>query len=421
MADGVAARGIAPPAFLPVYAAFASAYLLSYLYRTVNAVISPELTRDLDLASGSLGFLTSAYFLAFGLMQVPVGMLLDRYGPRRVEPLLLAFAAAGAFAFGAAPGLPGLTLGRALIGIGVCACLMAPLKGMAMWYPAERQASLGGWMMVAGGLGALAATTPVEIALRFVGWRTIFFVLAGATLLVAVWIAWRVPDTPKPQHATDMRAQFAGVRSVFGHPRFWWISPLGGFGMGAFFAIQGLWAVPWMMDVDGRSRAEAAATLLGMSLASLVGYLFLGMFATTLARRGIGARHLFAAGFTLNAVALAVIAFGVSSAAPWWWLYGLGASANILAFSVLNDGFPRELAGRANTALNLMMFAGGFIVQWGVGVVVDAAAAWLGAPRDAGLRYAFILLLVLDLATLAWLFHGWKRFSVPTAPVAAAH
>jgi MFS family permease len=401
-----------PPAFIPVFSAFAAGYFLSYAYRTVNAVISPELSRDLALADASLGFLTSAYFLAFGAMQIPVGMLLDRFGPRRVEPVLLAIAGLGAMLFSMADGLTGLAMARAIIGAGVCACLMAPLKGIAMWYPSDRQASLSGWMMVAGGTGALAATAPLEWALRYTDWRTIFLALGIATLAVALWIAWRVPDMPRPMHAADLRTQFNGVRTVFAHPRFWWIAPLGGFGMGAFFAIQGLWAVPWMMEVDALSRAQAAAILLGMSIVTLAGYVFLGLFATLLAQRGLGALHLFAGGFVLNAVALGVIATGLSSAAPWWWLYSLGAGANILAFTVLNEGFGRELAGRANTALNLLMFAGGFAVQWGVGVVVDVAMSAFGATRAFGLRQAFVLMFVLDVATLAWFFRGWKRFSV---------
>ena len=401
-----------PPAFIPVFSAFAAGYFLSYTYRTVNAVISPELSRDLALADASLGFLTSAYFLAFGLMQIPVGMLLDRFGPRRVEPILLTLAAFGAILFSRADGLPGLALARAIIGAGVCACLMAPLKGIAMWYPGDRQASLSGWMMVAGGTGALAATAPLEFALRYTDWRTVFVTLGIATLAVAVWIALRVPDTPRPKSALDWRSQFTGVRAVFAHPRFWWIAPLGGFGMGAFFAIQGLWAVPWMMEVDALSRAQAAAILLGMSIVTLAGYVFLGLFATRLARRGIGALQLFAGGFVMNAVALAVIATGASSAAPWWWLYSLGAGANILAFTVLNEGFARELAGRANTALNLLMFTGGFAVQWGVGVVVDIAMTAFGATRASGLRQAFMLMLILDVAALAWFFRGWKRFAV---------
>ena len=397
---------------MPVYSAFAAAYLLSYLYRTVNAVISPELTRELDLAAGSLGFLTSAYFLAFGAMQIPVGMLLDRYGPRRVEPVLLAIAACGALLFGLAHGLPGLTLGRAIIGAGVCACLMAPLKGIAMWYPPERHASLSGWMMVAGGLGAIIATTPVEFALRFVDWRTIFFALSAATLAVAAWIAWRVPDTPPPLHASDVRSQFAGVRSVLRHPRFWWIAPLGGFGMGSFMAVQGLWAVPWMMEVEGVTRAVAAQRLLAMSVVILGGYLFLGLFATALNRRGIAAKHLFAVGFSLCTAAFTLLTAGAPGSVLWWSLYGLGAGANVLAFAVLNEGFPRDLAGRTNTAVNLMMFLGSFATQWGIGLVVDAARALTGANAATGLRHAFAIVLVLNVVTLAWFLRGWRRHSI---------
>src|SRR5512136_2374512 len=152
--------------FLRIYFAFAAGYLLSYLFRTVNAVISPELTRELGLTHSSLGLLTSAYFVAFAALQVPAGMLLDRYGPRRVEPVLLALAGTGALLFAATEGVSGLIVARALIGAGSAVCLMAPLKGIATWYPADRQASLSGWMMVAGGTGALLATAPLELALR---------------------------------------------------------------------------------------------------------------------------------------------------------------------------------------------------------------------------------------------------------------
>lgn len=410
---------VAPP-FAPIYSAFASGYFLSYLFRNVNAVISPELSRELDLAPGSLGFLTSAYFLAFGAMQLPVGMLLDRFGPRRVEPVLLSLAASGALLFAVADGLAGLTLGRAIIGAGVAACLMAPLKGLAMWYPSERQASLAGWMMVAGGLGALAATVPLEIALRFVSWRTIFVALAVVTLAVALWIAWRVPDTPRAAGTTSFHAQWLGVGEVYRHPRFWWIAPLGGFGMGSFMSIAGLWAVPWMMEVEGLSRAAAASELLVMSALMLGGYLCIGLFATPLAKRGIRPKHLFAVGFTTSSIAFALITADLPGSLVWWALYGVGATANILAFTVLNEGFAPELAGRANTAVNLMMFIGSFVTQWGIGVVVDAAHALAGVDLATGLRYAFALILVGNVVALAWFYLGWKRFTerLPAATAA---
>ena len=146
--------------FLP----FAAGYFLSYLLRNVNAVIAPELTRELGVSAADLGLLTSAYLVAFGSFQLPLGVLLDRYGPRRVEAVLLLIAAAGSACFALGTNLTELALARAAIGLGVCACLMAAYKAFSVWYPAERLPSLNAAVMVAGGLGALVATTPLAWA-----------------------------------------------------------------------------------------------------------------------------------------------------------------------------------------------------------------------------------------------------------------
>lgn len=398
--------------FLRLYFAFAAGYLLSYLFRTVNAVISPELTRDLALAPGALGLLTSAYFIAFAAMQIPAGMLLDRYGPRRVEAPLLVLAGIGLLGFALAESVTGLVAARALIGAGVAVCLMAPLKAIATWYPVERRASLAGWIMVAGGTGALLATAPLEFALRFATWRAIFVVLALTTFAVAAWIWLRVPDAPRHAQAPGFAAQWSGVTTVFVNPRFWWIAPLAGFGMGSFMAIQGLWAVPWLMEVDGHDRASAARYLLVMGLTILAGYVLIGLFSTRMARRGVEPRHLFAAGFALNGLALAAFFAGLPGTSLWWALYGFGAAVNILAFTVLGEGFATELAARANTALNLMMFAGSFLTQWGIGVAVDAARAMLGFDIAGSLRLVFAVVLVLHALAFAWFAWGWKRHSV---------
>jgi len=406
------------PAFLRLYLCFAAAYLLSYVYRNVNAVISPDLAAMLGMSASSLGFLTSAYFVSFAAMQIPAGMLLDRYGPRRVEPVLLVVAGCGALAFAASDTVSGLTFARALIGAGVAVCLMAPLKAIAAWYPAERHASLSGWMMVAGGAGALLSTAPVAAALPFISWRGIFVVLAAATFAAAVAIFLRVPDTPHSPDAPGWNAQWRGVRSVLGSRRLWWMAPLGSSTIGSFMAIQGLWSVPWLMEVNGYSRDLAAAHLLVMGVAVVGGYLGIGMFATRLARRGIATRHLYAAGFGLNIVALALITLRV----PWtyvlWAVYGLGAAVNVLGFTLLGQGFPRALAARANTAFNLLMFSGSFAMQWGIGLVVDAARSRFEIDRCAAIQIAFMLVLVVNVLAYAWFVFGWRRQSVGTVSLA---
>lgn len=401
--------------FPRIYAPFAAGYMMSYLYRVVTAVISPELTRELELPPSALGLLTSVYFIAFAAMQIPAGILLDRYGPRRVEPVLLLVAAAGAFAFAAADGLGGLTLARALIGAGVSVCLMAPLKGFAVWFAAQRQPSLAGWVMVAGGAGALVATTPVELALRHVDWRTLFVAFGVATVVVAGAIAWRVPDLPRVAEAPPFAVQWQGVKRVFGERRFWWIVPVGSVGMGSFMAIQGLWSVPWMMEVEGHTRGEAASMLLAMSVATLAGYLGLGVLATRLAQRGFGTRHFYVVGWSVNLLGLVAIVMRVPGEALWWCVYGFGAAANILAFTLLNEGFPSSLAGRANTAINLTMFSGSFAMQWGIGVIADAVRLATGATVAEGLHVAFVTVLVLVAASYAWFLAGWRRYAVPAA------
>jgi MFS family permease len=406
--------------FLPIYFAFAAAYLLSYLYRTVNAVISPDLVRDLSLDPSSLGLLTSAYFLGFAAMQIPVGIMLDRYGPRRVEPVLLTLAACGAFLFAVAETRTGLAIARAVIGAGAAACLMAPLKAIATWYPRERQASYSGWVMVAGGAGALLATVPLEFALRISHWRVVFVGLGIVTLLAAFGIWWRVPDIQSTTTGAGWRAQFAGVRAVFTHPRFWWIAPLASFGMGSFMAIQGLWAVPWLMDVEHTTRAAAANHLFAMNFVIMIGYVGLGFFGTALARRGIEARHLFAGGFALSMLSLLIINAQLPGSYLWWSLYGLGAAVNVLAFTTLNEGFGRELAGRTNTTLNLLMFGGSFITQWGIGVVVDAARALWALDNAGGLRVAFAIVMLGNILTYAWFARGWRRHGVVAHAVAPA-
>jgi MFS family permease len=401
---------VTTPRFVPLYLCFAAAYFLSYLYRTVNAVISPELTTSLGVSASSLGLLTSAYFVAFAAMQLPAGMLLDRFGPRRVEPVLLTLAGCGALAFAASESLDGLVMGRALIGAGVSVCLMAPLKGIATWYPAERQASLAGWMMVAGGLGALASTAPLAAALSVVSWRGIFVGLAVATFAAAVAILLLVPDTPRQAQRASLGQQWAGVRSIFRSPRFWWLAPLGSLSMGSFMAIQGLWSVPWLMQVNGYGRAVAADHLLLVGIVVLGGYLGLGFFATALARYGVGARHIFAFGFGLNMLMLALIVSGaLSSTYLAWALYGLGSAANVLGFTVLSEGFPPELTARANTALNLFTFTASFAMQWGIGLVADAAGATFGVDAAGGLRFAFSLVVIAQALAYAWFAYGWRR------------
>jgi hypothetical protein len=179
--------------------------------------------------------------------------------------------------------------------------------------------------------------------------------------------------------------------------------------MGTFFAIQGLWSMPWLTEVNGYDRVVAARHLMWMGAGMLAGFLALGLLATKVARYGLHPRHIFPLGFAVNVAALFAIFAQVPGTYVWWALYGLGTSTNVLAFTLLNDGFAAELAGRANTALNLIAFGGGFIAQWGIGLVVDEARAGFGLNAAGAFKFAFALVLALDVLSYAWFAWGWRR------------
>lgn len=382
---------------------FAGGYFLSYLFRTANAVIGPGLAGELHLSAGDLGLLTSAYFLAFGLAQIPLGILLDRYGPRRVEAGLLVIAALGSLVFALGENLTQLTLGRALIGLGVCACLMAAFKAFSQWFPPLQLASLTGWIMSSGGLGALVAASPLEAALGLLGWRRIFLFLAVATLMVAAWIFFAVPDKPSSSsRASALSEQWLGVRQVFRSFQFWRYAPLGVMVIGGFMAVQGLWSGVWLMGVNGYSRATAAEHLSGMSLALVLSYIGIGLSATRLAHRGIRPVVLMVTGLWLSTLALGLILIQATTHTLWLWMaFGACSSFGTLSYTQMALGFPNEVSGRASTAFNLMVFAGAFGLQWGLGLLVDLGQGW-GIERALSLRLVFSGYWALQVLALLW-------------------
>lgn len=395
--------------WLKLFLPFAGAYFLSYLYRTANAVIGPVLTAELALGAGSLGLLTSAYFLSFAAAQLPLGMLLDRFGARRVESGLLLIAATGAATFAIGKSIGDLAFSRGLIGLGVSACLMAAFKAFSLWFPADRQASLTGWIMTSGGLGALAATAPLEAALQVAGWREIFVGLAGLTLVVAIWLFLSVPERTDGAKPEPLAAQWAGVRQVFASAHFWRFAPLGLTLVGGFMAVQSLWSVSWLMQVNGYARAVAADHMAGMSAAMLIAYLLIGLLATGLARRGIKPLMLLAAGLGLSLLTLALIVTqAVEHTYLLWIAYGSFSSFGTLAYSQAAAGFAVALSGRANTAFNLMVFVGAFGVQWGLGLLIDLLQAQ-GQTAAMAHRNALLALLGAQLAAYLWFLLAGRR------------
>lgn len=384
-----------PAAWGRIFLPFALGYYLSYLLRTVNAVISPALTAELKLTGGELGLLTSTYFLAFGLAQIPVGIALDRYGPRRVEAGLLLITAVGAALFALGEDFGALAGARALIGLGVSACLMGALKGFAMWYPAERQSSMTGFIMAAGALGALTASTPVEVMLPLLGWRGVFWIVAAVALLIAVLILMSLPDEAAHASRDTLRQALASVGTIFCSRAFWRFAASSACFVGGFMAMQSLWAVPWLMHANGLDLAHAARELVVLNIGMLAGQLSIGVLGTHLARRGVRPLHLLRAGFAgMLSVEFAVL-FDLAPLSVLWFLLGMLSAVNSQSYLAAASNFPRPLFARVSTAINLMAFAGAFLVQWGLGLALDELQAG-GLDMASALSAAFGGLITLQ-------------------------
>lgn len=389
---------LAAVALLP----FAAGYFLSYLYRTVNAVLGPRLSVELGLDAAELGLLTSAYFASFALFQLPLGTLLDRFGPRRVEASLLVIAAGGAAVFAVADGALGLAAGRALIGLGVSACLMGAFKANVLFWPQARLPLVNACVLACGGLGATVATAPVEWLLGFTDWRTIFALLAVLTLGVALLIFLVVPDQGGGGGET-LRRQLAAVVEIYRSALFWRVAPVTIATQAVHLSYVTLWAGPWLSGVAGYDRPATAGALMLMTAGMIPGYLISGIVSDRLTRIGIGLPRIIAVYTGIFVLLQIPLMLGLTVAAPALWVgFGLIGTSSILPYALLTQSFAPSLAGRVNTAINVLVFAATFLVQSGIGFAIDFFADRGPAAPLAGHRTALAILMVLEIAGYAW-------------------
>jgi MFS family permease len=393
--DPVEKRSLILRVFLP----FVFGYYIAYLFRTINAVMAAPLATELGLGADDLGLLTSVYFLTFAAAQIPIGILLDRYGPRRVQSVLLVVAAVGSTLFAVSAHFWMLLVGRALIGLGVASAMTAGLKALVLWFPEDRVPLLNGLMVMLGALGAVTATLPADLLLDWIGWRELFGLFAALTAASAVLIYVIVPEaTPAATGEVS-----AGLRKVYADPRFWRVAPLSACCIGTAWALQGLWAAQWLKDVEGLDRTGVVFHLFAMAVALSLGAILLGVAADRLRRRGVGPGSLLglvAAAFIATQFAL-ILRLPLPSYLQWAVVAAVGA-ATVLSFAILAEYFPKHLAGRANGALNLFHIAAAFVVQYVTGVVLQHWTPQAGHYPEIAYQTAFALNLALQVAAWIW-------------------
>ena len=390
---------------------------MSYVFRMVNAVLAPTLAAEFGLSAAGLGLLSSVYFLAFALVQLPVGVALDRFGPRRVNAALLLVAVAGGAWFAAAESAAAAIAARALIGLGVSACLMAALTAFVLWYPPERISTMTGIAFSAGAVGAMTATVPLELLLRAWGWREAFMLIVGVTAALSLVFWFWVPERRETRRGEPLADQLRSLGALLKDPVFLRFAiPLGA-SQSAAVALQTLWIATWLRDVAGWNPAEVARGLLAVNMSMIVGYMAFGRAADAWQRRGRSALPLLAGGVALSSVSLGLIILGLHWMALWCVFVGAG-TAVVLAYSLLGRRYPKAMAGRVNTAVNVVGFIGMFGGQWGIGVVLDRWPQSAQGYAAEAYPWALGMVWAIQLAGLAWLWSGRALLDRPSTSVA---
>jgi len=389
--------------FFYVFLPFALGHYLSSLLRNVNAVLASHLVGALALTPGQLGLLTSAFFLAFALVQLPVGMALDRYGPRRVQVAMLLLASGGALLFAHCGSFHGLLAARAVMGCGLGGCFMAAVKAVSAWVAPNRLPSVHGYLIAVGGLGAASATMPVRAILEYTDWRGLFCLLAALVACAGLLIALLYPKADGP--AARRGPLLPALRDVWQAPGLRAVMSLVLVPHAVFFGVQGLWIGRWLSDV-GRFSEPAVAYLLYLGMAAVVfGAIAVGMVTEWAGRRGMPPLDVAAAGITFFVLVQAAMAIGYRpSLAMLSVMFTLVGTVTGIEYAIVAQSMPRALTGRAATFLNLLIFIGAFAVQAGFGLVIGLWQPDLsGRAPPAAYRAAFALLVLIQLPGL-WRF-----------------
>ena len=389
-----------------VFACFAFGYFLSYAFRSVNAVIAPELMQDLNISNSQLGLLSAAYFIGFSTMQIPLGVALDKFGARRTESFLLLIALIGAITFAYAESLVGLTVGRLLIGVGVSACLMASFTAYRRWFAIEQQGQLASAMLVFGTMGALVTTVPVQLALPHIGWRGVFWVTAVLVALSFIAIRFGLPtfdDHPRSNNQSSSPDDKSfSLKDILRHSFFIRMLPIGIVNHGGFLSLQTLWIGPWMIQVLGYDPEQSAQILFLFNGVMLLGYAFNAWFIPRANSKGYKTLNYIK---WLLAVGLVAQFFAITLTMQYSWilwiLLAVTATGHILGQSTVITVFPTRNAGIASTSYNLLIFVGAFIFQWGIGWGIDLLTA-AGVAKPDAFRQVFFAFLVLQVISYLW-------------------
>ena len=385
---------------ISIFLVFALGYFISTLLRAITATISPELINEFNLSAGELGRLGGGYFLGFASVQIPLGYLLDLKGPRKIVSYFLSIAVIGIILFAFAQNFLTLLISRVIIGIGVGACLMGPLTAYRVWYQDETQQRSNSWMLMVGAVGMLFSSLPVQYLLPTIGWRGVFINLSILTticiILIMIFIPkWNVKDLDKnPETGT--------LKEIWKNNFFRSLVPMGLFNYGGLFAIQTLWAGPWMVRVSGYAPEESAKGLFMIYFFMLISFLVWGFFVPKISKNINDAIKLLKIGTPLSLIILGLIIYlGPDAGAIHWTLFVVSAIFLSLSQPAVGMAFTLSNAGKALTSFNLLLFVGAFFVQWMMGIIIDLS---MNFSFSEVIAFKFAMSFVLISSLLSYLY-----------------
>ena len=392
---------------ITIFLVFALGYFISTLLRAITATISPELVNEFELSAGELGLLGGGYFLGFASVQIPLGYLLDLKGPRKIVSYFLSLAIIGLILFALAQNFLTLLVSRVIIGVGVGACLMGPLTAYRVWYQDETQQRSNSWMLMVGAIGMLSSSLPVQYFLPTIGWRGIFINLAILTLICIILIIIFIPKWNV--ESLDKSKKTGKLEEIWRNDLFKSLVPMGLFNYGGLFAIQTLWAGPWMIRVSGYTPEESAQGLFLIYLLMLISFLFWGYFIPKISKNVKDAIKLLKFGAPLNLIVLAIIIYlGPDAGALHWSLFVVASIFLSLSQPAVGMAFSLTNAGKALTSFNLLLFVGAFFIQWMSGIIIDLGMN-LNLSEITSFKFAMIFVLVSSV--ISYLYFLFKNIN----------
>jgi len=389
-----------------IFSVFACGYFISALLRAITATLSPLLTSEFSLSAGDLGLLAGGYFLGFASMQIPLGHLLDKHGPKKIVSSFLLIAIIGTIAFALAQNFAGLLLSRILIGVGVSACLMGPLTAYRIWLADEYQQRANAWMLMVLSMGFVFSTLPVQILLPVIGWRWVFGLIAILIFLVILMTIFFIPKWKNNETNEELNNN-SSLSIVWKNQFFLSTIPLGLFNYGGMVAIQTLWAGPWMVRVSGYNPMESATGLFWINITMLIAFFIFGYILPKITKLGFETMKIMKIGLPISYLSLLMIIFlGNNAGALFFTIYLLTSIVLTLTQPAVALSFPTKIAGTSLTSFNLLIFVGTFIMQWSIGIAIDISK-YLGFSETKSFQIAFSLYLII--CVISYLYFLYKN------------